>query len=73
MMHRLSDRLLWTGKRARDLLVAARTAVLGVSGLASINVAVWLNSTTFGLVTTGVSLLLLQFLTEPEDHKTQAR
>lgn len=63
-MHKLTDRLHWAGKRLRDAGAAARRAVLGVSGLGAIDAGVWINSLTWGLVATGISLLLLQYLTE---------
>lgn len=66
MMHHLVDRVRWGTKRAKDALLAARQVVLGLGGLGAVNSAVWINSVTWGLVTTGVTLLLLQFLTEGE-------
>lgn len=65
-MHRLTDRLRWAGKRIHDSLVRARSVSLGVGGLGSINLAVWINTVTWGLVVTGLSLLLLQSLTDGE-------
>lgn len=64
MMHRLTDRVRWAGKRLHDGFLQARKVILGLGGLGAVNSAVWVNSTTWGLVSTGVTLLLLQFLTE---------
>lgn len=64
MMHRLADRARWAGKRLHDLYVSTRRVVLGLGGLGAIDAAVWINSLTWGLVATGVTLLLLQFLAE---------
>ncbi len=69
MMHRLADRVRWAGKRTRDALAASRRVVLGLGGLGAIDAAVWINSLTWGLVATGVTLLLLQFLTEGDTHQ----
>lgn len=59
-------KLKWLGKRIHDAIVAGRKVILGLGGLGSINAAVWVNSLTWGLVTTGFTLLLLQFMSEPE-------
>lgn len=64
MIHSLADRLQWGWKRARDAATRARRVLLGLGGLGFIDAAVWTNSTTWGLVSTGVTLLLLQYLTE---------
>ena len=64
MIHTLTDRLRWAGKRVHDGVIAARRAILGLGGLGAIDAAVWINSLTWGLVITGVTLLLLQYLTE---------
>lgn len=64
MKSKLSDRLKWAAKRINEARIEIKNAVLGLGGIASINTAVWINSITWGLVTTGVSLLVLQYLTE---------
>jgi hypothetical protein len=66
MLHRLTDRARFAGKRLHDAVIGARRGILGVSGIATIDAAVWINSLTFGLVAVGASLLLFQFLTENE-------
>lgn len=66
MIHNLTDRLRWAGKRVRDAAVEFRRAALGLGGLGLIDAAVWTNSTTWGMVSTGVTLLLLQYLTESD-------
>lgn len=66
MKTKLVDRLKWAGKRLRDARIEIKNTVLGLGGIASINTAVWINSITWGLVTTGISLLILQHLTETE-------
>jgi hypothetical protein len=63
---KLLDRLKWAGKRIQDARIEIKNTVLGLGGIASINTAVWINSITWGLVATGVSLLVLQHLTETE-------
>lgn len=64
MMHKLSDRLTWAGKRLHGWVVTARKTLLGLGGLGCIDASVWINSTTWGLVATGATLLLLQYLSE---------
>lgn len=66
MKTKLLDRLKWAGKRIQDARIEIKNTVLGLGGITSINTAVWINSITWGLVTTGVSLLVLQHLTETE-------
>jgi hypothetical protein len=68
MMHRMSNRLGWAVKRLHDAAIAGRRVVLGLGGLGLIDAAVWSNSTTWGMVSTGVTLLLLQFLTEDDSR-----
>lgn len=63
-MHKLADLAFWGGKRLRDGFIQFKQTVLGLGGLGSINAAVYLNSLTWGLVVTGASLLILQYLTE---------
>jgi hypothetical protein len=63
-MHRLAEQLRWMGKRARDAVAAARSVALGLGGLSCIDLAVWRTSVTWGLVAVGLSLLLVQYLTE---------
>lgn len=63
-MHRLADRARWAGKRIHDAFTQCRRVVLGLGGLGAIDTAVWINSLTWGLVATGATLLLLQFLAE---------
>lgn len=69
MIHRLADRARFAGKRIHDWVVTARRGILGVSGVAAIDAAVWINSLTWGMIAVGVSLLLFQFLTESEDRR----
>lgn len=71
MMRRLSDRARWAGKRIHDGILHARKVILGLGGLGAVNSAVWINSLTWGLVTTGVTLLLLQFLSEDDTGATR--
>lgn len=67
MIHRLTDRIRWAGKRVRDTLLSARKVVLGVGGCGLIDAAIWVNSMTWGMVAAGATLLLFQFLTEGDD------
>lgn len=71
MMHRLVERARWAVKRVHDGLIGVRKTVLGLAGLGAINSAVWINSLTWGLVSTGVTLLLLQFLAEDDTGATR--
>lgn len=64
MMHKLSERFAWASKRVHGWVVASRKTILGLGGLGCIDASVWINSTTWGLVATGVTLLLLQYLAE---------
>lgn len=61
---RLTDRVVWAGKRIREFGQRIRGTFLGISGLGCLNTAVWINSVTWGFVATGVTLLLMQYLTE---------
>lgn len=63
-MRKLTDLVRWGGKRLHDGFIQFKQTILGLGGLGSINTAIYLNSLTWGLITTGVSLLLLQYLTE---------
>jgi uncharacterized membrane protein len=66
MIHKLSDQLRWTGKRLHDAALRGRKVILGIGGLGLIDGAVWHQSLTWGMISTGVSLLLLQFLSEDD-------
>lgn len=55
----------WLARSGRRL----RTAVLTVSGLGSITAAAWAIAVPLGLVTLGVSLLLLEHLTAEDPRR----
>lgn len=64
MKVKLADRLKWAAKKTRELAGSMRHTALGLGGIGCIDAAVWINSVTWGLVATGVSLLVIQYLTE---------
>lgn len=60
----VADHARWAGKRIREFGQRIRNTFLGIGGLGCLNTAIWINSITWGFVATGVTLLLMQYLTE---------